>query len=108
MKEFEVDLLNRFNELIIDEPTNTYTIINNCESIEDVELRVVFALCRPIGKGLSKKPAERLLRRFNSYFNTELTREDLRLMYGELCYETMIEEFKNFIKRGFPIDELKA
>ncbi|MCJ8008923.1 hypothetical protein ACFFF5_21145 [Lederbergia wuyishanensis] len=106
MKEFKVDLLNRFGELIIDEPTNTYVGINRCKDIEEVKLYVVFALCRPIGKGLDERDANRLLKRFNEYFKVNLTRSDLRLMYQELCYERELERFKDFIKRGFPVDEL--
>lgn len=108
MREFGVDFINRYNELIIDEPTNTYVGIENCKDIEDVKTYVVFALCRPIGKGLEDYPAKRLLNRFNNYFGTELTREDMRLMYGELCYTHKLNEFKDFIKRGFPINELKV
>lgn len=107
MQDFGIDILNRFNELIIDEPTNTYATISECENIEDVKMRVVFNLCRPIGKGLEIKQANRLLKKFNEYFQTELTREDMRLMYGELCYRDKFEEFKDFIKRGFPIEELR-
>jgi len=108
MKEFEIDLLNRFGELIIDEPTNTYVIIKDCKDFEEVKTRVVYALCRPIGKGLDDRPAERLLERLNNYFETSLTREDMRLMYGKLCYLSKLGEFHDFIKRGFPIDELKV
>jgi hypothetical protein len=107
MRDFGVDFLNRYEELIIDEPTNTYVCIKNCKNIEDVKLYVVFSLCRPIGKGLEDKPATRILGRFNKYFNTNLTREDMRLMYGELCYETKLDHFKDFIRRGFPMEELK-
>jgi hypothetical protein len=106
MVEFEVDFINRYGELIIDEPTNTYTSINGCKNIEDVKTRVVFSLCRPIGKGLENKPAMRLLKRLNNYFNVDLTKDDMRLMYGELCYVEKIDEFKRFIQRGFPMDEL--
>ncbi len=107
MREFGVDLLNRYGELIIDEPTNTYVYINPCKDIEDVKTYVVFALCRPIGKGLDKKDANRLLRRINKYFKVNLSREDMRQMYAQLCYTDKLDDFKDFIKRGFPIDELK-
>lgn len=106
MTEFEIDLLNRFDELIIDEPTNTYVSIENCKDIEDVKTYVVFNLCRPIGKGLEEQAATRLLGRLNRYFKTNLTRQDLRLMYTKLCYVSKLDEFKDFIKRGFPIKEL--
>lgn len=106
MKDFGVDILNRFEELIIDEPTNTYTWIGDCKDIEDVKTKVVFALCRPISKGLKRADANRMLEQFNKYFKIDLTREDMLLMYQELCYTSKLEEFKSFIKRGFPMQEL--
>ena len=107
MQDFGINNLNQFNELIIDVPSNTYADIKECKNIEDVKMRVVFNLCRPIGKGLEKKQANRLLEKFNKYFHTELSREDLHLMYAELCYRSEFERFKDFIKRGFPIEELR-
>lgn len=107
MKEFGIDIINKYNELIIDEPTNTYVNIENCKDIEEVKTYVIFALCRPIGKGLGDIPANRLLKRVNNYFKVNLTKEDMRLMYAELCYIDKIDEFKDFIERGFPIEELK-
>jgi hypothetical protein len=107
MKEFDIDILNKYEELIIDEPSNTYTSIKNCESIEEVKVHVVFSLCRPIGKGLESRTANRLLKNLNKYFNVNLTREDMRLMYQELCYIDKLDQFKEFIKRGFPVEELR-
>lgn len=107
MQEFEADFINRYGELIIDEPTNTYVNIQVCKDIEEVKTYVVFALCRPIGKGLGEKASSRLLKRLNKYFNVNLTKQDCLLMYQELCYVSKLEQFKDFIKRGFPIEELK-
>jgi hypothetical protein len=106
MKDFGIDYINKYNELIIDEKTNTYVGIENCKNIDDVRVYVVFALCRPIGKGLEKYDSSRLLNRLNNYFNTNLTKENMLLMYQELCYTSKIEEFRNFIHRKFPMDEL--
>jgi len=107
MKEFEANSLNRFGELIIDEPTNSYVIIKNCRDIEELKLYVVYSICRPIGKGLQENNAKRLLRKFNKYFKVNLTRSDFRLIYAELCYESKLGELKDFIKRGFPVKDLK-
>ncbi|MCA1027012.1 hypothetical protein LCM23_13000 [Cytobacillus kochii] len=107
MKEFGIDILNRFDELIIDEKTNTYAYIGGCEDFDDVKTRVVFSLCRPISKGLGEKDADRLLERFNKYFGKNLTKDDMLLMYQKLCYPSKIGVFKDFIKRDFPLDELK-
>ena len=107
MKEFEADSLNRFGELIIDEPTNSCVIIKNCKDIEELKLYVIYSICHPIGKGLQENNAKRLLYKFNKYFKVNLTRSDFRLMYTELCYEPKLGELKDFIKRGFPVKDLK-
>lgn len=107
MKEFKVDLLNRYGELIIDEPTNTYVSIDSCEDIEDVKTYVVFALCRPIYKGLDDKSSSRLLSRVNEYFNVNLTKQDMGEMYQKLCYRSKLGEFKAFVKLGFPMERLR-
>ena len=107
MKDFGIDVLNKFDELIIDMRTNTYTTIGDSKDIDDVKTRVVYALCRPIGKGLEVHHANRLLNKVNAYFNVNLTRSDMLSMYAELCYPSKLSEFKDFIKRGFPIEEIK-
>lgn len=107
IKEFKIDSKNRYGELIIDEPTNTFVSIDNCKNIEDVKTYVVFALCRPIGKALDEVDAMRLLKRVNDYYKQNLSRQDMRLMYQKLCYVTKLDEFKSFIQRGFPMAELR-
>lgn len=107
MREFEQGYLKWTGEYIIDYPTNIYVTLIGCKDIEEVKTRVVYALCRPIGKGLAKRDAERLLEHLNECFRVSLTREDLLLMYQELCYPYKIEEFKEFIQRGFPVEELE-
>jgi len=107
MKGFHIDFINMYGELIIDNKTNVYTHIEGCNDLDDIKTRVVYALCRPIGKGLKEKDAFRLLRRVNGYFKTDLTNDDMLLMYQELCYTHKFNDFKDFIKRGFPMDELK-
>jgi|GEM_PF-5952812 len=107
MQEFKCDFINRFCEIIIDEPTNTYVSINECKSLDDVKARILMSICRPIGKGLELSHANRLLERFNKYFSTNLTRKDMLKIYRDLCYSSKLEENKEFIKRGFPVQELK-
>lgn len=107
LQEFRCDFINFAGEIIIDNLTNTYTSIINCESMDDVKAKVLMSMCRPIGKGLELKHANRLLERFNKYFNTTLTRNDMLKIYRDLCYSSKLEENKDFIKRGFPVHELK-
>lgn len=106
MKEFGVDCMTSNGELVFDIGTNTYADINHCRDIDDVKGTTIYNLCRPIGKGLDNQTANMLLSRVNDYFKTDLSRDDMRLMYRELCYRDKFEEFKSFVKRGFPMEEL--
>ncbi|MFK3936591.1 hypothetical protein ACI2JA_03620 [Alkalihalobacillus sp. NPDC078783] len=106
MKDFKIDYLNNRDELIIDDNTDTYVSISDCRTIDEVKTWVVFAMSRPIGKGLQSKDAERLLKRLNDYFNVNLTRKDMRSIYIVLCYIGKVKEFEEFIKRGFPMEDL--
>lgn len=109
MKKFGADFINSNNELIIDFDYNIYFSLNNCKTIEDVEASSLLVLCRPIGKGIryEKRKWRELLKRFNTYFKCELTREDMREIYGELCYSGMLEALKQFIADGFKMDQLE-
>lgn len=107
MQAFPVDYINKYGEMIIDEKTNMYSTFKDAKDFDDVLTHVVFSLCRPIAKGLEKKDAKRMLHRVNKYFKVNLTREDFDEMYGELCYMDKFDQFKDFIKRGFPMDELR-
>lgn len=106
MKSFGVDCLNRFGELIIDVPNNIYAYIGDCEDIEDVQTRVVWQLCRPIYKGLNDTSSKWWLERINNYFSVNLSWDDIGILYQQLCYRSKLGEFKDFIKRGFPMEEL--
>jgi hypothetical protein len=107
MREFGINVINQWNELIIDAKWNIYTNLDLCENTEEVKARVIFALCRPIGKGLEVKDANRLLHKVNKYFKVNLTRKDMRLIYTELCYSHKFDEFKEFIQEGFPMEKLE-
>lgn len=107
MQGFGIDALNRFGELIIDMPTNTYAYVSDCETIDDVKTRVVYAITRPICKGLEEDDAERLLARFNRYFEVGLTRDDFSVIYGTLCYVEKFDEFKQFMIDGFPMERYR-
>lgn len=107
MQDYGCDFINARNELIIDAESNTYTGLKDATTIDHVKAKVLMNVCRPIYKGLPTKQAKRFLEKFNRYFNTELTREDMGLIYQHLCYGHMIVENMDFIHRGFPMYELK-
>lgn len=108
MKKSGSDYINRFGEMIVDNKTNIYFMLEGCRSLEDLEAKFVLVTCRPIGKGLEDKDAKRMLKRVNKYFSTCLTQEDMHTVYAELGYVSKLNEIKDFIKRGFPMGELKG
>lgn len=107
MSEFGVAIMTHKKELILDEKNNVFATVEGCSDMWEVKTRVTSAVCRPIGKGLSVRDANRLLEKFNKYFKSKLTREDMLLIYQKLDYERTMNEFKGFVKRGFPMNELK-
>lgn len=109
MKKIGAEFINYNNELILDLEYNIYFSLNNCHSLADIEASALLVLCRPVGKGISfkKRKWRELLKRFNSYFNCDLTREDMREIYGELCYSGMVEATKQFIADGFQMDNIQ-
>lgn len=107
MSEFEVEFLTPRGEFIFDYETNTFADISQCKDVEDVETTVILALCRPIGKGLKVSEANTLLKNINDYFYSNLTRDDMHTIYAKLCDRDKFEDLKSFVKRGFPMHELK-
>lgn len=108
MSEFEVEFLTPRGEFIFDYETNTFADISQCKDVEDVETTVILALCRPIGKALKASEANALLKNINDYFYSNLTRDDMDTIYAELCYRDKFEDLKSFVKRGFPMHEIKT
>lgn len=109
MRNFECDFINHNDEMIIDLDYNIYFCIDICDSVQDLEANTLLALCRPIGKGIEKRKRKwrELLERFNDYFGTQLTREDMCEIYVHLCYSRMGEAVKKFIADGFPMDRIE-
>lgn len=111
MQKFKIDFLNRINELHIDEMTNLYVSIDECKTIQDVEVAVLSTLCRPLGGFRvleDENQAIKLRNRVNDYFGSNLERYDFLLIYEHLYItsEEDHQEFKDFIKKGFPMHEL--
>ncbi|MEX3623760.1 hypothetical protein [Viridibacillus arvi] len=105
MDAFQCDFINRQGDLIIDHKTNTFTNFNNCKTIKDLEAKVVMAVSAALSGGERKK-RKYLLVNFNRYFKTSLSFDDMERIYSKLCYTSKLEENKQFIAKGFPIEEL--
>lgn len=108
MQDFKCDFINQNDEMIIDLDYNIYFDIGMCNDVKDMEAYALLTMCRPIGKGIEykKRKWRDLLKRFNEYFKCDLTREDMRKIYGELCYSNMENAVKKFIADGFPMDRI--
>lgn len=105
MRAFDADFITAKNELYVDERTNIFISLHDCKTMEDVEYKVIYALCRPIGFGLEKREAKRLLQKINNFYKVKLSRKDMRTLYSKMCFDDTEEAFKSFIARGFHMDE---
>lgn len=107
MRAFQCDFINSQGELIIDHKTNTFTNFNNCKTIQDLEAKVVMAVSSALSGGrCNSNKHKNILLNFNRYFKTKLSFDDIELIYSKLCYWNKIEENKEFIAKGFPMEEL--
>lgn len=105
MESFQCNFINSRGELIIDHKTNTFTNFENCKTIKDLEAKVLMAVSSALS-GDEQKKRKYLLVNLNRYFKTNLSFDDMEMIYSKLCYFNKIEENKLFIAEGFPMEEL--
>lgn len=103
---FSCEFITVRGELIIDRKTNTYASLDECETKRDVEAKLLMAVSASLSCGDAAKKRKHILAKFNTYFNTNLTFDDMERIYAKLCYAGKLEENKSFIERGFPMEEL--
>lgn len=110
MKNFNIPVITYNEELIFDIKENVFIYIGDCKDIEDVKVRIVLGLSRPICKGLKPRLANELLRRFNKFFGCNLTKKDFYDIYLVLCYydKESIENCKKFMRNNFDMEGLHA
>lgn len=99
--------INVRGEVIWDLDTNTYmsnvAYLDTCQ----IDTNIVWSLARPIYKGLKPRKAKFFLENLNRYFSTNLTQEDMGVIYRELCYQGTYDQFQKFVKDGLNMEGLK-
>lgn len=108
MRDFGAESINEYNEVIFDSQHNIYASISHCESTEDVRATFFYALVRPICKQYVNTFGPGMLKTIvNPLFRTNLTVDDMRTIYRQLCYPEKLDNLKHFIRDGFPMAEIK-
>lgn len=107
MRDFGAESINKHDEVIFDYQYNIYASIRHCKSYEDVQATFFYAHCRPIGKQYADTFGPGMLKTtINPLFRSNLTVQDMRVIYRELCYPEKLENMKRFIQDDFPMDRI--
>lgn len=111
---FEGSFFTERNEFIAHRYANEYFIFGNCESLEDVNCKVLEWLSRSAHKGQPYSPEWRnkkfrafMLEGINKFLHTNFDDEDIELIYtylGNACNHARTLEF---VRSGYDIEILK-
>lgn len=110
---FEGSFFTERDEFIAHKYSNTYFIFGNCESLEDVNCKVLEWLSRPAHKGQPYAPKGRnkkfrtfMLEGINKFLHTSFSDEDIELIYtylGNACNHNRTLEF---VRSGYNMELL--
>lgn len=98
-------------EFLADEKSNTYFILGNCETKEDVDCKVLEWLSRaayktePYWSIVANENFQRsILSGINAYLGTNFTKEDIEIIYTNLGNACHHEKTLEFVRSGFDMD----
>ena len=114
LADFDDSFFNEREEFIAHRYSNTYFIFSNCESLEDVNCKVLEWLSRAADKGIpyrqdwrNKKFQNFMLDGINMFLNTDFSKDDIDLIYtylGNACNHNRTLEF---IRSGYDMELLR-
>lgn len=109
MQQLGIEFITPYGEgeLIMSQEEGIYMSLDGLTTMQEVEARYLQSVSRPIGKSLPASKAEHMLAMANSYFGSQLTREDMLDIYTYLCYREKLKATEEFIRDGFPMKELR-
>lgn len=100
-------------EFLADEKSNTYFILGDCETKEDVDCKVIERLSRAAYKTepyysdvSNRKFHARMMDGINKYLGTNFTKEDIEIIYTYLGNACNHEKTLEFVRSGFDMDVL--
>ena len=106
--------INQRLEIIFNEKGNIYFCFENCRSVEDLQLKVLYYLTRPAFKTEIYRTGKRnqqiheyFSKGINKYLGTDFDYADFELIYTKLGNEVNKELALKFIESGFDLGVLK-
>lgn len=114
LADFNGSFFNEREEFIVHKRSNTYFIFSNCESLEDVNCKVLEWLSRAASKGIpysqdcrNKKFQKFMLDGINMFLHTNFGEDDIDLIYtylGNACNHNRTLEF---VRSGYDMNLLR-
>ena len=106
MKLFPGSFINSDLELILVPKENIYFRLEDVKSSIDLKCKVIAYLSRPSCKGTNNKVQKLCLARFNAFFNSTFSEEDMTEIYTYLGNNCNREKTIRFIHSGYNLDIL--
>ena len=114
LADFDGSFFNEREEFIAHRYSNTYFIFSNCESLEDVNCKVLEWLSRAADKGIpyrqnwsNKKFQKFMLDGINMFLNTDFSKEDIDLIYTYLGNSCNHNRTLEFVSSGYDMELLR-
>ena len=111
---FDGSFFNEREEFIAHRYSNTYFIFANCESLEDVNCKVLEWLSRAADKGIpyrqewrNKKFQQFMLEGINMFLHTDFSKDDIDLIYTYLGNACNHERTLEFVRSGYDMELLR-
>ena len=112
---FDGSFFNEREELIVHRYSNTYLIFSNCESLEDVNCKVLEWLSRAASKGMpysqewrNKKFRQFMLDGINMFLHTDFSKDDIDLVYTYLGNACNHQKTLEFVRSGYDMELLRG
>jgi hypothetical protein len=104
-RDFGGQFINMNSELILCKKTNLYVFLGNCDSIKEIESKILIAISSVTESGNPKYAY--LVNKVNKYFGVNFDFSHMQLIYKYLCYYTRLDNVVSFIETGFDFEKLK-
>ena len=114
LADFDGSFFNEREEFIAHRYSNTYFIFRTCESLEEVNCKVLEWLSRAADKGIpyrqdwrNKKFQKFMLDGINMLLNTDFSKDDIDLIYTYLGNACNHQRTLEFVRSGYDMELLR-
>lgn len=103
---FPKSFINHRYELILEPKNNLYFRLEDVDDDFSYKAKMLAWLSRPISKGLTNAWSTKVLNSLNEFLGTKFTKDEMRIIYQCLGYDSNRELAVKFIKNDYDLNLL--